>query len=57
MDRYVIGNSKERIMSSRRQRQILHNKKLEFQRRVEENKKANDETKIVKKKKSKKEEE
>jgi hypothetical protein len=55
---------KEKIMSTRRQRQILRNRKLEFQRRVEENlKKApkeepkeEKETKIVKKtKKTKKE--
>lgn len=41
-------------MSTRRQRQILHMKKLAFQRQVEENMKAS-ETKIVKKKKTKKE--
>ena len=35
-------------MSTRRQRQILRNKKLEFERQVEENRKES-ETKIVKK--------
>lgn len=43
-------------MSTRRQRQILRNKKLEFQRTMEENRKEA-ETKIVKKKKTPKKKE
>lgn len=44
-------------MSTRRQRQILRNKKIAFERKVEENlKKAKEPKEIVKKKKTKKEE-
>jgi len=43
-------------MSTRRQRQILRNKKLEFQRKMEENLKEA-EKKIVKKKKTTKKKE
>lgn len=43
-------------MSTRRQRQILRNKKMEFQRKMEENLKES-ETKIVKKKKTTKKKE
>lgn len=52
MDRTLKGD----IMSTRRQRQIMRNKRLEFERTMEENLKET-KKKIVKKKKTPKKEE
>ena len=51
----MVGTHKGDIMSTRRQRQILRNRKLEFERTMEENLK--EAKKIVKKKKTEKKEE
>lgn len=47
---------KEKRMSTRRQRQILRNRKLEFERKVEENRQEAKKVKPAKKKPAKKKE-